>query len=131
MRSSRLTIEREGVVTLPAEVREAARLRPGDILAVQVQEPFLDLEVYRELLEAWESMGASILWGFVEELLRQPLTALEPGGHVRIPGEVFPLPAGSELSLTFDPRGTSHPLHLYRVPTPPLQPIVSDADGCP
>ena len=116
MRSSRLTIEREGVITLPAEVREAARLRPGDILAVQVQEPFLDLEVYRELLEAWESMGASILWGFVEELLRQPLTALEPGGHVRIPGEVFPLPAGSELSLYVDRQIASHLLRLFRVP---------------
>jgi len=116
MRSSRLTVEREGVITLPAEVREAARLRPGDILAVQVQEPFLDLEVYRELLDAWEYMGYNILMSFVIELLSRPLTVLEPGGHVRIPGEVFPLPAGSELSLTCDPRGTSHPLHLYRVP---------------
>jgi hypothetical protein len=113
MRSSRLRIEQEGVLTLPAEVR----LRPGDILALKVQEPFLDLEIYRELLEgAGESMGRNILLGFVIELLSRPLTALEPGGHVRIPAEVFPLPAGSELSLILDPRGPSRSLSLYRVP---------------
>jgi hypothetical protein len=114
MRSSRLRIEQDSVLTLPAEVRNAVRLRPGDILAVKVQESFLDLEIYRELLGAWESMGRNILLGFVLDFLSHPLTALEPGGHVRIPEEVFPLPAGSELSLTYDPRGTSHLLHLYR-----------------
>lgn len=116
MRSSRLTVEREGVVTLPAEVCEAVGLWPGDILAVKVQEPFLDLEVYRELLEARESMGENLLRGFVEELLRWPLTALEPGGHVRIPAEVFPLPAGSELSLSVEKQTASHLLWLFRVP---------------
>jgi AbrB family looped-hinge helix DNA binding protein len=116
MRSSHLTVERAGVITLPAEVREAVRLRAGDVLAIKPGEGFFDLEIYRELLEAWECMGHSILMGFVIELLSHPLTALEPGGHVRIPAEVFPLPAGSELSLTYDLRGTSHPLHLYRVP---------------
>ena len=116
MRSSRLTIEREGVLTLPAEVREAVRLRPGDVLALKAGEGFFDLEIYRELLDgAWESMGRNILMGFVIEFLGHPLTALELGGRVRIPEKVFPLPAESELSLTFDPRGPSHPLHLYRV----------------
>ena len=116
MRSNSLTIEHEGVLTLPAEVREAVSLRPGDILAVTAGEGFFDLEIYRELLDgAWESMGRNILLGFVIEFLGHPLTALESGGRVHIPQEVFPLPAGSELSLTFDPRGTSHPLHLYRV----------------
>ncbi|MFP5285999.1 MAG: AbrB/MazE/SpoVT family DNA-binding domain-containing protein [Thermoanaerobaculia bacterium] len=125
MRSSRLTVERAGVITLPAEVREAVRLRPGDVLAIKPGEGFFDLEIYRELLDgAWECMGHSILMGFVIELLSRPLTALEPGGHVRIPAEVFPLPVGSELSLTYDPRGTSLPLHLYRVsaPTPGSSP---------
>jgi AbrB family looped-hinge helix DNA binding protein len=116
MRSSRLTVERQGVITLPAEVREAAGLRPGDILAIKPGEAFFDLEIYRELLGAWECMGHSILMGFAIELLSHPLTALEPGGHVRIPEEVFPLPAGSELSLTYDSRGTSHSLQLFRVP---------------
>ena len=116
MRSRRLTVEREGVITLPGEVCEAAGLRPGDILAVKAEEESFALEVYRELLEAWEYMGQSILWGFVAELLSHPLTALEPGGQVRIPGEVFPLPAGSELSLHVDRRVASHLLRLFRVP---------------
>ena len=47
-----------------------------------------------------------------------PLTALEPGGHVRIPAEIFPLPAGSELSLSLDSRGTSRSLSLHRVSGP-------------
>jgi hypothetical protein len=116
MRSSRLTVEREGVVTLPVEVCEIVGLRPGDILAVKVQEPFLDFEIYRELLGAWEYMGHNILMGFVIELLSRPLTVLEPGGHVRIPEEAFPLPRGSELSLSVDWRGRSHLLELFRVP---------------
>ncbi len=117
MRYSRLTIVREGVLTLPLEVREGARLRPGDILAIEAQEDGFALEVYRELLDgALEYMGANILRGFVVELLSRPLTALEPGGHVLIPGEVFPLPEGSALSLHIEGRsGGSHLLHFSRV----------------
>ena len=118
MRSSRLTVEREGVLTLPPEACEAAGLRPGDILAMKADEEALFLEVYRELLAgAWECMGDSILRGFVTEFLSRPLTALELGGYVFIPGEVFPLPEGSELSLYIEQRsGGSHLLHLFRVP---------------
>ncbi|MEA2558703.1 MAG: hypothetical protein QOH06_207 [Acidobacteriota bacterium] len=118
MRSSRLTIEREGVLTLPSEVCETAELRPGDILAIKAEEDSFVLEVYRELLDgALEYMGESILWGFVAEFLSRPLTALEPGGQVFIPGEVFPLPEGRELSLYVEqPSGRSHLLHLFRFP---------------
>jgi len=118
MRSSRLTVEREGVLTLPHEVCEAAGLQPGDILAMKAHEEHLDLEVYRELLDgALEYMGESILWGFVAEFMSLPLTSLEPGGQVFIPGEVFPLSKGSELSLYVEqPSGRRHFLHLFRVP---------------
>ncbi len=118
MRSKRLTVQREGILTLPPEVCEAAGLRPGDILAVEAQEESFALEVYRELLHlAWEYMGDCALRGFVAEFLSRPLTTLEPGGHVLIPGEAFPLPEGSELSLYVDQRsGGSHLLHLFPVP---------------
>lgn len=61
-------------------------------------------------------MDGGALRGFVERFLSRPITALEPGGHVLIPGDVFPLPKGSELSLFVDWRGTSHALQLFRVP---------------
>jgi hypothetical protein len=117
MRSSRLTVEREGVLTLPPEVCEAAGLRPGDILALEAQEESFVLEVYRELLDgAREFMDGGALHGFVTRFLSRPLTALEPGGRVLIPAEVFPLPKGSELSLYVDWRGASHLLQLFRIP---------------
>ena len=117
MRSSRLTVGRAGVLTLPAEVREAARLRPGDVLAVEAGEGSFTLEIYRELLEgAWQFMDRGALLGFVTRFLSRPLTALEPGGRVSIPAEVFPLPEGSELSVYLDTRGRSHVLQLFRVP---------------
>jgi hypothetical protein len=117
MRYSRLTVEREGFLTLPPEVREAARLRPGDILAIEAQEDGFALEVYRELLDgALEYMGEEVLQGFVVQFLSRPLTALEPGGDVLIPGEAFPLPEGSELSLHVSQSGSHHRLHLSRVP---------------
>jgi bifunctional DNA-binding transcriptional regulator/antitoxin component of YhaV-PrlF toxin-antitoxin module len=115
--SSRLTVEREGVLTLPAEVCEAAGLRPGDILAVEAREESLVLEIYRELLDgAGEHMDGRALRGFVARFLSRPLTALEPGGHVPIPAEVFPLAEGSELSLYVDSRGGSHLLQVFRAP---------------
>jgi hypothetical protein len=117
MRSSRLTVEREGVLTLTPEIREAAGLRPGDILALEAGDGSLVLEIYRELLDgAWELMDGSALQGFVARFLSRPLTALEPGGHVLGPGEVFPLPEGSELSLYVDSGGRSHLLQLFRMP---------------
>ncbi|HWN45497.1 MAG TPA: AbrB/MazE/SpoVT family DNA-binding domain-containing protein [Thermoanaerobaculia bacterium] len=116
MRSSRLTVEREGILTLPSEACEAARLRPGDILALETVGESLVLEVYRELLDgALEYMGDGVLRGFVERFLSRPITALEPGGHVLIPGEIFPLPKGSELSLYVDWQGTSHLLQLFHL----------------
>jgi hypothetical protein len=117
MRSSRLTVERAGVLTLTPEVCEAVGLRPGDILALEAGEGSLVLEVYRELLDgAWELMDGGAFHGFVTRFLSRPLTALEPGGHVLVPGEVFPLPEGSELSLYADSRGRSHRLQLFRMP---------------
>lgn len=83
MRSSRLTVERSGAITLPAEVREAVRLRPGDILAIKPGEGFFDLEIYRELLAAWEHMGHGILMGFVIELLSHPPSL--PNGQPPLP----------------------------------------------
>ena len=64
---------------------------------------------------AWEHMDRAALLGFVTRFLSRPLTALEPGGNVLIPAEVFPLPEGSGLSLYVDSRGRSHVLQLYRV----------------
>lgn len=109
MRSSRLTVERAGVLTLPAAVCEAAGLRPGDILAVEVLDESFVLEIYRELLDgALESMDESAFLGFVARFLSRPLTTLEPGGHVRIPEEVFPLPAGSVVNVFAAP-----PLQIF------------------
>jgi bifunctional DNA-binding transcriptional regulator/antitoxin component of YhaV-PrlF toxin-antitoxin module len=110
MRSSRLTVGREGVLTLPAEVCDAAGLRPGDILAIEVLGESFVLEVYRELLASgWEeNMDAAAFRDFVTRFLSRPLTTLEPGGHVRIPEEVFPLPAGSVVSLF-----TEHSLQIF------------------
>lgn len=117
MRSNLLTIEREGVLTLPSEVREAARLRPGDILAIEAKDDGFALEVYRELLDgALEYMGEEVLRGFVFQFLGRPLTALEPGGHLLIPEELFPLPERSELSLHVSQSGSHHRLYLFRVP---------------
>ncbi len=116
MRSSRLTVDREGFVTLPPAVCEAAGLRPGDILAIEACGSYFVLEVYRELLACgWEEyMDAAAFHGFVARFLSRPLTALEPGGQVRIPEEAFPLPEGSELSLHVDSRGSGHMLQLFR-----------------
>jgi len=118
MRSRRLTVEREGVLTLSAEICEAAGLRPGDILAVETDGgDFFLLEIYRELLHgAWEYMDDGALWGFVARFLSRPLTAIEPGGHVRIPEQAFPLPVGSEVSLYVDQQGSGHLLQFCREP---------------
>ncbi|MFL6202146.1 MAG: AbrB/MazE/SpoVT family DNA-binding domain-containing protein [Thermoanaerobaculia bacterium] len=110
MRSSRLTVERAGVLTLSAEICDAAGLRPGDILAVKTLDDSFVLEVYRELLTCgWEEyMGAAAFRGLVTHFLSRPITALEPGGHVRIPEEVCPLPAGSVVSVF-----TEHSLQVF------------------
>jgi hypothetical protein len=118
MRSSRLTVEREGFVTLPPAVCQAVGLRPGDILAIEACGSYFVLEIYRELLACgWEEyMDAPAFHGLVARFLSRPLTALEPGGQVRIPQEAFPLPEESELSLYADLRGSRHVLQLFRDP---------------
>lgn len=92
MRSSRLTVESEGILTLPAAVFEAVGLQPGDILAIKAHSMSFSLEIYRELLEAdWTCVASEARWGFVERFVSRPLTAVEPGGRIDIPAEVFPL----------------------------------------
>ena len=68
-------------------------------------EPFL-FHAWGRWFAVWEDHG--------EDHRHLPL--LRRWEVVRIPEEVVPLPAGSELSLTYDPRGTSHPLQLFRLP---------------
>ncbi|HET9227754.1 MAG TPA: hypothetical protein VFR31_13860 [Thermoanaerobaculia bacterium] len=115
MRSDRLTVEREGVLTLPAEVCAAARLRPGDILSIQPSAESFVLEIYRDLLDgALEHMDDQALLGFAIRFLSRPLTTLEPGGHLRIPAEVFPLPAGCELLLFVDQTATGRWMQVFR-----------------
>ena len=114
MRSSRLTVEREGILPLPAAVCEAVGLQPGDILAIEVLEESFVLEAYRELLASLrEHTDRAALRSFAIGFLSRPLTALEPGGHVRIPEEVFPLPAGSVVSLHVDGHGGRHSLQAF------------------
>lgn len=114
MRSRRLAVERPGELALPAEVCEAAGLRPGDVLAVEPRDTCFILEVYRELLDgAWEHMDRGALLGFATRFLSRPLTAVEPGGLVRIPEEAFPLPEGSAVSLYVDAHGRRHTLQVF------------------
>lgn len=95
MRSSRLTVEQEGYLTLPAAVCEAVGLQPGDILAIRADSVSFSLEIYRELLAAgWDCVAPSARWGFVARFLSRPLKAVEVGGRVCIPVEVFPLARG-------------------------------------
>lgn len=116
MRSSRLTVETEGFLTLPADVCEAVGLQPGDILAIKVHSVSFSfsLEIYRELLAAgWDCIAPSARWGFVTRFLSRPLTAVEVGRRVWIPPEVFPLPRRGEVILNVDVEGDCcHGLHF-------------------
>lgn len=113
MRSSRLTVEQEGVLALPAAVCEAVGLQPGDILAIKVGYISFSLEIYRELLAAgWDCVGPSARWGFVTRFLSRPLTAVEVGGRVWIPAEVFPLAVGAEVDLFVHCGGGCHVLQV-------------------
>ncbi|HWM90623.1 MAG TPA: AbrB/MazE/SpoVT family DNA-binding domain-containing protein [Thermoanaerobaculia bacterium] len=113
MRSSRLTVEREGVLTLPAAVCEALSLQPGDVLAIERLSVSFTLEVYREILIPRDFLHSSARWGFVARFLSRPLTALEPEGIIPIPQEVFPLPPGTELTLDVSFDGCGHTLHFF------------------
>ena len=115
MRSSRLAMESEGCLTLPAEACDAVGLQPGDILAIEVHSVSFSLEIYRELLAVgWDCVAPSARWGFVARFLSRPLTALERGGRVRIPPEVFPLRPGAELALAVNLDGDCHVLQVSR-----------------
>lgn len=115
MRSSRLTVERDGFLTLPAAVCEALGLRPGDILAIEAHSVSFSLEIYRELLAAgWDCVAPSARWGFVARFLSRPLTAVDVGGRVRIPPEAFPLRPGAELVLAVNLDGGCHVLQVFR-----------------
>lgn len=113
MRSSRLTVEQEGFLTLPADVCDAVGLQHGDILAIKVDTISFSLEIYRELLTAgWDCVGPSARWGFVARFLSRPLTAVEAGGRVWIPAEVFPLHRG-EVELVVYLKGDCHVLQIF------------------
>ena len=114
MRSSRLTVEQEGILALPADVCEVVGLQPGDILAIKVDYISFSLEIYRELLAAgWDCVGPSARWGFVTRFLSRPLTAVEAGGRVWIPAEVFPLHRGAEVDLVVYDKGDIHLLQAF------------------
>lgn len=116
MRSRRLTVEQEGFLTLPADICEALRLQPVDLLAIQVSSfPAFSfsVEIYRELLAAdWDCVAPNARWGFVARFLSRPLTAVEGGGRVWVPLEVFPLAAGEEVDLTVICDGGFHLLQV-------------------
>lgn len=109
-----MLVETEGVVLFPESLREEMGLRPGDILSVEGSPPLcFTLELYRELLtQAQPLMDQAALGGFVLRFLARPLTAVEEDRTVRIQPEVFPLPAGSRLTLFFDGAGR-HRLQVF------------------
>jgi hypothetical protein len=96
-----LVVESAGAVLFPESVREKLGLRPGDILSVEGAPPdCFTLEIYRELLtRAPAGVGPCVVLGYALRFLARPLTAVEEDQTVRIPPEVFPLPAGSRLTL--------------------------------
>lgn len=114
MKSRKLTVEREGYLTLPADLCETLALQAGDLLAVKPGSISFSLEIYRELLATlWDYVGPSFHWSFVADFLRRPLTALEPGGRLWIPPEVLRLEVGEEVDLYVSGTGDFHGLQVF------------------
>lgn len=97
-----MLVEFEGVLGLPESLCEETGLQPGDILSVQASPPlFFTLEPYRNLLEA-SLLNPEAIQILALQFLARPLTAVDVARRVYIPPEVFPLPAGSRLTVFVD-----------------------------
>lgn len=107
-------VEAPGRLPLPDEVREAMGLKPGDLFSLKRVPISLRLESYREFLsDDWNAVDPENRWRYFQEFLRRPLTAVEPGGAVKIPPELCPLEPGERFILEVVRRGMCHPLYLY------------------
>lgn len=110
-----LTVETAGVLSLPLEVIEQVGVVPGDILSLERWTASLSLEIYHEFLaDNWRALSSENRWHYLDEFLRRPLTAIERGGTLRIPPEVFPLLQGEKVVLQVMRHGLSHKLFLWR-----------------
>ena len=109
-------VETAGCLVLPLEVRTALNLQPGDLFSLAKNPLSLRLDSYREFLtDNWEAVSPPNRWRYIEEFLRQPLTALEPDGAVKVPAQLLSLSAGDRIILEVVTRALSHKLFLYRL----------------
>lgn len=103
-------------VPLPAQVRNALGLNPGDLLSIVPQPLSFRLEIYREFLaDSWDAVSAPNRWRYLEEFLSRPLASIEKRGGLLLPPKLFPLRAGEPLILEIVRRGLCHQLFLYRI----------------
>ena len=101
-RNLSVLVKSEGVVLFPESLREELGLRPGDLLSVEGRPPLcFSLEPYRDLLGA-SMLNPEAIKMFALRFLARPLTAVEEDHSLHIPPEVFPLPAGSRLTVFVD-----------------------------
>jgi hypothetical protein len=108
-----LRVEAAGVLRLSVEVIQAAGVIPGDLLSLEPSPFSLCLEIYHELLAGnWHSVAPENRWWYLAEFLSRPLTAIERGGRLPIPLEVFPLREGDKVCLQVMTHAFTHRMFL-------------------
>lgn len=110
-----LVVETDGRVTLPPWLARALQLAPGELLALAPGPVSLGLALYREFLaDDWSSVPDPIRRQSLQEFLSRPLVAVEEGGVLAIPPELFPLRPGDRVCLQVLSRDLTHELFLFR-----------------
>jgi hypothetical protein len=108
-------VSEAGLLTLSAPLTAALDLEPGDLLALDPGPVSLHLKSYRDFLaDNWEAVSTPNRNLYLVEFLGRPVAAVEPGGRITIPPEVFPLFPGDRMVLQVTSRGLGHELYLFR-----------------
>lgn len=114
-RELELTVGSDGRLSIPSPVAMELGLEPGVLLSLQPVGGSLRLASYREFLaDSLDAVTGPTRWHFLTEFLSRPLVAVEPGGRIAIPPEVFPLRSGDRVVLQSFNRGLVHELYLIR-----------------
>jgi len=110
-----LTLETEGILSLPFEAVTQLGLVSGDLLSLEPGCACLRFEIYHQFLaDNWHAVPPENRWLCVMQFLSRPLTALGRSGALPIPRDVFPLARGEKVVLQVMDWGLSHQMLLAR-----------------